>query len=49
VRHFTIDRIGGLLYPVLLRFADVGLVAQMGHLLDLGEELLGLVGISLLH
>jgi len=38
-----------LILPVLLRLADVGLVAQLGHLLGLGEELLGLVGISLLH
>ena len=37
-----------LVLPVLLRLADVGLVAQLGHLLGLGEELLGLVGISLL-
>ena len=26
------DRIEDLLLPVLLRFADVGLVAQLGHL-----------------
>ena len=38
-----------LILPVLLRLADVGLVAQLGHLLGLGEEFLGLVGISLLH
>ena len=38
-----------LILPVLLRLADIGLVAQLSHLLGLGEELLGLVGISLLH
>ena len=49
-----------LILPVLLRLADVGLVTELGHLLGLGErlrvgglwsgmELLGLVGISLLH
>ena len=49
-----------LILPVLLRLADVGFVAQLGHLLGLGErlrvgdlrsgmEFLGLVGISLLH
>ena len=43
------NRIGGLVLPVLLSLADVGLVAQLGHLLGLSEELLGLVGISLLH
>lgn len=32
VRHFTIDRIGGLVFPVLCSLADVGLVAQLGHL-----------------
>ena len=37
-----------LLAPVLLRLADVGLVAELGHALGLGEELLGLVGISFL-
>ena len=39
----------GLLLPILLSLADVGLVAELGHLLGLGEEFLGLVGISLLH
>ena len=39
---------GGLILPVLLRLADVGLVAELSHLLSLGEEFLGLVGISLL-
>ena len=29
---FYYDRIEDLLLPVLLRFADVGLVAQLGHL-----------------
>ena len=38
-----------LVLPVLLSLADVGLVAELGHLLSLGEEFLGLVGISLLH
>ena len=37
-----------LILPVLLRLADVGLVAELGHLLGLGEEFLGLVGIGLL-
>ena len=37
-----------LLAAVLLGLADVGLVAELGHLLGLGEEFLGLVGISLL-
>ena len=37
-----------LVLPVLLRLADVGLVADLGHLLGFGEEFLGLVGISLL-
>ena len=37
-----------LILPVLLRLADVGLVAELGHLLGLGEEFLGLVRISLL-
>ena len=37
-----------LLTPVLLRLADVALIANLGHLLGLGEELLGFVGISLL-
>ncbi len=37
-----------LILPVLLRLADVRLVAELGHLLGLSEELLGLVGISLL-
>ena len=53
---FDIDRLGialnfswGLLLPVLLRLADVGLVANLGHLLSLSEELLCLVGISLLN
>ena len=34
--------------PVLLCLANVGLVAQLGHLLGFGEEFLGLVGIGLL-
>ena len=38
----------GLLAPVLLRLADVGLVADLGHALGLGEEFLGLVGVGLL-
>ena len=38
-----------LILPVLLRLTDVSLVAELGHLLGLGEEFLGLVGISLLH
>ena len=42
------NRIGGLVLPVLLRLADVALVANLGHLLSLGEKFLGLVGISLL-
>ena len=37
-----------LLAPVLLRLADVSLVANLGHALGLGEEFLGLVRISLL-
>ena len=37
-----------LFAPVLLRLADVGLVAELGHALSLGKEFLGLVGISLL-
>ena len=37
-----------LILPVLLRLADVSLVAELSHLLSLGEEFLGLVGISLL-
>ena len=37
-----------LLAPVLLGLTDVGLVAELGHALGLGEEFLGLVGISLL-
>ena len=52
-------RVGELVLPVLLRLADVGLVAELGHLLGLGErlrvgdqrsgmEFLGLVGIGLL-
>ena len=40
---------GILIFPVLLRLADVSLVAELGHLLSLGEEFLGLVGISLLN
>ena len=32
-----------------MALADVSLVAQLGHLLGLGEEFLGLVGISLLN
>ena len=39
---------GLLVAPILLRLADVGLVAELSHALSLGEELLGLVGISLL-
>ena len=38
-----------LVFPVLLRLADVSLVAELGHLLGLGEELLSLVRISLLN
>ena len=38
-----------LILPVLLRLADVSLVAQLGHLLCLSEQLLGLVRISLLN
>jgi len=38
-----------LILPVLLRLADVSLVAELSHLLSLGKEFLGLVGISLLH
>ena len=38
-----------LLAPIFLRLANVGLVTELGHLLGLGEEFLGLVGISLLH
>ena len=34
--------------PVLLSLADVALVTELGHALCLSEELLGLVGISLL-
>ena len=41
-------RFQGLVLPVLLRLADVGLVAELGHLLRLGEEFLGLVGVGLL-
>jgi len=37
-----------LILPVLLRLADVSLVAELSHLLGLGEEFLGLVRISLL-
>ena len=44
----TADHTFFLVFPVLLRLADVGLVADLGHLLGFGEELLGLVGISLL-
>ena len=44
----TADHTFFLVFPVLLRLADVGLVAELGHLLGLGEELLGLVRISLL-
>ena len=40
--------IQGLVFPVLLRLADVSLVAELSHLLSLGEEFLGLVRISLL-
>ena len=38
----TADHTFFLVLPVLLRLADVGLVAQLSHLLSLGEELLGL-------
>ena len=38
----------GLVFPVLSSLTDVSLVAELGHLLSLGEEFLGLVGISLL-
>ena len=38
-----------LILPVLLRLADVALVAELSHALCLGEELLGLVRISLLN
>ena len=38
-----------LILPVLLRLADVSLVAQLGHTLSLSEQLLGLVRISLLN
>ena len=38
-----------LVLPVLLSLADVALVTELGHLLGLGEELFGLVRISLLH
>ena len=38
-----------LILPVLLRLADVSLVAELSHLLSLGEEFLGLVRISLLN
>ena len=38
-----------LILPVLLRLADVSLVAELSHLLSLCEELLGLVRISLLN
>ena len=37
-----------LVAPVLGLLADVGLVAELGHLLSLGEEFLGLVGVGLL-
>ena len=37
-----------LVAPVLLGLSDVSLVAELGHLLCLSEELLGLVRISLL-
>ena len=36
-----------LILPVLLRLADVSLVAELSQLLSLGEELLGLIWISL--
>ena len=59
VRGLALNFSWGLLLPIFLRLADVGLVAELGHLLSLGErlrvgglrsgmELLGLVGISLL-
>ena len=35
----TADHTFFLVFPVLLRLADVGLVAELGHLLSLGEEL----------
>ena len=38
-----------LIFPVLLRLADVSLVAELSHLLCLGKELLSLVRISLLN
>ena len=38
-----------LILPVLLRLADVSLVAELSHLLCLSEELLCLVRISLLN
>ena len=37
-----------LVLPILLSLTDVSLVAELSHLLGLGEELLGLVRISLL-
>ena len=39
----------GLVFPVLSSLTDVSLVAELGHLLGLGEEFLGLVRISLLN
>ena len=45
----TADHTFFLVFPVLLRLADVGLVADLGHLLGLGEEFLSLVRISLLN
>jgi len=38
----TADHTFLLVAPVLLGLADVGLVAELGHLLGLGEEFLGL-------
>ena len=42
--HVFLQHSGLFLAPVLLCLADIGLVAELGHLLGLGEELLGLVG-----
>ena len=39
----------GLIFPVLLRLANVSLVADLSHLLCFSEELLSLVRISLLN
>ena len=38
-----------LLAPVLLALANVGLVAELSHLLGLGEELVGLLRECLLY